>query len=341
MLTRTLRVGCMLATDLRRSVMSMLTRRGAMKAAGLGVAGVAIGGLAGPSRAQEQVRSRKRALRLAHLTDLHTQPELKAGEGVASCVAHVQGHKDRPQLILLGGDLVMDSFDSGDARTKEQWDVFERAFKKECRIPVDGCLGNHDIWGINKTKSKTTGNEPGWGKKRAMDILGMSRAYKSFPMANWKFIMLDSVMPQGESYIGKLDDEQWEWLDGELKGTNPNTPILVLSHIPILTATQLVQPAKKESKKREIGDSLMMADATRFVAAFAKYPNVKLCLSGHIHEIDRVEYQGVTYLCNGAVSGNWWKGRHKQCDEGYSLIDLFEDGTFENTYVRYGWKAGS
>jgi hypothetical protein len=58
-----------------------------------------------------------------------------------------------------------------------------------------------------------------------------------------------------------------------------------------------------------------------------------------MHLIDRVDYNGVTYLCNGAVSANWWKGRHKDCDEGYAVIDLYEDGSFEHDYVTFGWKA--
>lgn len=59
-----------------------------------------------------------------------------------------------------------------------------------------------------------------------------------------------------------------------------------------------------------------------------------------MHRLDRVDYAGVSYLCNGAVSGNWWKGAHYECNEGYTLIDLFDDGGWEQTYVTYGWKAG-
>ena len=54
---------------------------------------------------------------------------------------------------------------------------------------------------------------------------------------------------------------------------------------------------------------------------------------------DRVDFQGVSYLCNGAVCANWWKGRHQECDEGYALLNLFDDGSFEHEYVAFGWKA--
>jgi 3',5'-cyclic-AMP phosphodiesterase len=47
-------------------------------------------------------------------------------------------------------------------------------------------------------------------------------------------------------------------------------------------------------------------DARRIVELFHQHKNVKLCLSGHIHLFDRVLYNGVTYICDGAVCGRWW-----------------------------------
>jgi hypothetical protein len=47
----------------------------------------------------------------------------------------------------------------------------------------------------------------------------------------------------------------------------------------------------------------------------------------------------VTFICGGAVSGAWWKGRGTRCDEGYGLVNLYDDGTFEYEYQRYGWVA--
>src|SRR5690606_10418224 len=45
----------------------------------------------------------KRLLRLAHLTDVHVQPELNAERGMAACLHHAQSLADPPQLILTGG----------------------------------------------------------------------------------------------------------------------------------------------------------------------------------------------------------------------------------------------
>jgi hypothetical protein len=50
-----------------------------------------------------------------------------------------------------------------------------------------------------------------------------------------------------------------------------------------------------------------------------------------------VEYAGVTYVCSGAVSGNWWKGDIDATREGYGVVDLYEDGSYQTQYVAYGW----
>ncbi len=317
----------------RREMLKVTAAGAALAGMGFPAAGAAGEGLA--SRRPD----RKRVLRVAHLTDAHIQPERKAAEGVAACLRHVQS-EHRPDLIMTGGDLIMDSFGADEARTKLQWELWSRILKGECSIPVRHCLGNHDIWGWNKKKSGTTGGEPLWGKKRALDQLGLDRSYYSFEQAGWRFIILDSVAPDPldpEGYIGAFDDEQFDWLGGVL--ATKEMPTLLITHIPILTATVVLKDPEKGTNTREVSSGLLMADSARTRELFAKHPSVKACLSGHMHRIDRVDFRGVSYLCNGAVSGNWWKGRHHECDEGYGVIDLFDDGTFENRYVTYGWKA--
>jgi 3',5'-cyclic-AMP phosphodiesterase len=321
------------------SMSERITRREAMKVVG---AAAALGGLSFPIRAlgQAQPISRKRAIRVAHLTDVHVQPQRKADQGMIACLHHVQGHKDTPELMLAGGDSIMDSFESDDARTTVQWDIWGKTLKDECSLPVKSAIGNHDIWGWSKSRSKTTGDEPNYGKKRATEMLRLEERYYSFDRAGWHFIVLDSTQSDGaEGYRAFLDDEQYDWLCRDLQATNSKTPVLVLSHIPIMSASAILWSKKDSRGDFTISGSLVHQDGIKIKDLFARHNNVKLCLSGHLHHVDRVDYNGVTYLCNGAVSGNWWKGRHKDCDEGYAIIDLFEDGSFEHEYVKYGWKA--
>jgi predicted phosphodiesterase len=126
-----------------------------------------------------------------------------------------------------------------------------------------------------------------------------------------------------------------------LAALDPKTHVLVLSHIPIVAASAILWASQNQHGDYSINSARIHMDAIKIKNLFAQRPNVKLCLSGHLHHLDRVDYNGVTYLCNGAVSGNWWKGRHKDTDEGYAIIDLYDDGTFEHEYVKYGWKAAT
>jgi 3',5'-cyclic AMP phosphodiesterase CpdA len=286
-------------------------------------------------------RVRKRALRIAHLTDIHVQPERRGGEGMAACLHHVQQLADKPDLIVTGGDSIMDSFEADDARTTLQWDLWHRVLKNECSIPIRSCLGNHDLWGWAKTKSKTSGEEPNWGKKRAVEMLGLDDRFYTFSQAGWRLIVLDSVQPLAdgrEGYTAHLDEGQFDWLAQTLRDTPASTPVLVVSHIPILSASAVLW-ASDDRGNFTISGGLMHTDCVRLKDLFARHPNVKLCVGGHLHLVDRVDYNGVTYLCNGAVSGSWWRGRHKDCSEGYAVLNLYDDGSFDHEYVQYGWHA--
>lgn len=309
------------------------SRRGFLAA---GTAGLALSGLwSTPARADASPR---RILRVAHLTDLHVQPERAAGEGMAACLEHVQSHKDKPELILIGGDCVMDSFGATRGRTKEQWDVWQRVLADHCSIPVAAAIGNHDVWGWSKESAHTTGNEPEFGKKWAMDMLGLSKRYHSFDRAGWHFIALDSTQPNPEGgYKAFLDEEQFDWLQRDLAGVKAETPVLVWSHIPILSAAAFMDGDNEKSGDWQVPGAWMHLDARRIKDLFLKHPNVKGCLSGHLHLVDQVQYNGVNYCCNGAVCGGWWKGHNQEFGEGYGLVDLYDDGSFTCEYVEYGW----
>lgn len=309
---------------------AILSRRELMGAA-------LVAGLAGGTALASEA-SRRRVLRIAHLTDVHVQPERKAGEGFGACLRHVQEQKDRPDVIFSGGDCIMDSLGADQARTKLQWELWQKVLRDECSLPVEHCIGNHDVWGWHREGSRATGDEPLYGKKWAMEALGLARPYRSFDRAGWHFVVLDSTHPDGGTYKGRLDDEQFEWLGGDLRRTDPKTPVLILSHIPILGACVFFDGETEKSGDWVVPAAWMHTDARRLKDLFHQHPNVKVCLSGHIHLVDRVDYLGVSYLCNGAVSGGWWKGDYQECSPGYALVDLFADGSFENRYVTFGWK---
>lgn len=319
-------------------------RREVLSLAGATALGaVAWSGLPAPAGAATVNPHRKRCLRVAHLTDLHVQPERRAAEGMTACLRHVEQLRDKPQLILTGGDSVFDSFAADDARTKLQWDIWQKVLKDECSIPVRSAIGNHDIWGWNKTSSKTIGDEPNYGKLRSTEMLGIENRFYTFSQCGWQFIVLDSTQPHPEdpnAYTAHLDDEQFDWLERTLRDVPSTRPVVLLSHIPILSASAFLF-ANQQGGNFQYSCALTHSDCVKLKDLFARHPNVKLSLSGHLHTLDRVDYNGVSYLCNGAVCGHWWQGRHKDCDEGYAVLDLYDDGSFDSEYAKYGWKAES
>jgi len=282
----------------------------------------------------------ERSLRIAHLTDIHLQPERKAEKWLAACLQHIQNLDDKPDLLINGGDAIMDALAASESRTRIQWDLWRKVIQAECSLPIEHCLGNHDLWGWDKTKSGVRGTEPLFGKKWAMNEYGLSRAFRSFDRNGWHIVVLDSTQPKATSvYEARLDEEQLSWLENDLNLVGGRKPVMVVSHIPILTACGFFHVPQSEKS----GDWLMLGvlmhlDAARLISLFLKHKNVKLCLSGHIHLIDRVVYNGVTYLCNGSVCANWWKGKFHECEPGYAVIDLYEDGGFQHEYKPYGWK---
>ncbi|MCC7087262.1 MAG: metallophosphoesterase [Pirellulales bacterium] len=321
-----------------------LLRRGAAMVAGTALAGASAGGvlLAEGSEAN-RLPARKQTLRFAHLTDVHVQPERAAGAGLAACLHHVQSHQVKPDVIFNGGDAIMDSLAASVDRTKLQWKLWHDTFRNECSLPVESCIGNHDVWGWDKKYSQASGSEPNFGKNWAVEALGISHRYRSFDRAGWHFVVLDSVHSSAKGlYEGRLDEEQFEWLADDLAKLDGKSPVCVLSHIPIFCVCVLVYSQKKPKESSfTVSGANIHIDALRIKDLFAKHANVKLCLSGHIHLTDRADYNGVTYLCNGAVCGAWWKGKNHECDAGYALVDLFDDGSFEHRYENYGWQARS
>jgi Icc protein len=263
-------------------------------------------------------QTKKAALRVAHLTDIHLKNKFDAPARFSRCLHHVQQQTPKVDFILNGGDVVFDMNKENLSTINEQWQLLHSVVKQESSLPVKYCLGNHDIWWNEDDKGQTL-----YGKQYAMDQLKLAKPYYSFMQAGWKFIVLDSVHLDIDStwYIGKLGDEQFAWLENELKTTDAATPVLVMSHIPILTATNLIEDDIVNKWVMTGGD--MHTDTAKIISLF------------YIHLREKLIYNNVTYICNGAVSGAWWEGNRRETAPGYGLIDLYADGSFDEGYVNY------
>lgn len=313
-----------------------MDRRSLLKHLGLGALVSAIPGSRLLAATREPVIApKKRVLRFAHLTDVHMQPEQNAPKGLASCLHHIQSQQDRPAFIVNTGDCIMDALKQPRDRVETQWKLWHDIMKGDNSLAMEYCIGNHDIWAAGDKADAL------YGKNYSLDMMRIERRYRSFDKAGWHFIVLDSIQPKadGSWYTCQLDEEQFDWLEKDL-AANTGKHVIVLSHAPIVSAATVVVDNKyRDDFGYTLGQGSMHTDAARIISLFDKYPNVKLCLSGHIHLYEQVTYNGVTYISNGAVSGDWWKGMRYRTDNGYAMVNLYSDGSFENEYVSYGWKV--
>lgn len=288
----------------------------------------------GPARAE----GRKPALRVAHITDVHINSEREAPKGVAAMFDHMFGQKDwTPDFVMNSGDTVMniDGNQATAVKAAEQIAVWKETSKK-CKVPIQYCLGNHDYWS-GKEPTKEIPEEKK-GPVLFVEQMKMPGRYYSFDQEGWHFIVLDS-MSDWPKY-GYLTKEQFDWLKADLAKTPKDTPVCVVSHLPIMSVTGLAYgDSCRKGNDNLVPGIWLHADCWAITEVFRRHPNVKLCLSGHMHTCDRCEYRGVWYICGGAASGAWWNGAEYGFPPNYGKINLYADGSFDYEFVDYGWKA--
>ena len=263
-----------------------------------------------------------------HFTDSHTQPELRAGAGTTQAFRTIA--KIPHDFALAGGDLVMDVFDQGPARANALFDLY-RAAAKDLPRPVHSILGNHDIYGISN-KSGVSSNDPLYAKKLFQDRMGQPR-YQSFDHKGWHFILLDSVqIGPAKNWYGKIDDEQLDWLASDLRKTGKQTPIVALTHMPLVSATGQLFGGRQEDLQ-----TLLITNPRAVLDLFEGY-KLKAVLQGHTHVREVVDYNGCRYITPGAVCGNWWEGAFKGSPEGFAVLTIKgQDISWE--FRGYGWQA--
>lgn len=270
-----------------------------------------------------RIKSRDVVLTIAHITDVHMNPNKNAKDGFKKCIDQILEHK--VDFILNGGDTIMAADYSGVTReeVKAQWESWDECIKNFGSLPLYSCLGNHDMWWDAPGKK-----DPMYGKNYAVERLGIPKRYYSFSKEGWTFFVLDGNHP-GIS----LDEEQKQWLKSGLERLNNDESAFIMSHHPILTVTGKFYPDDQFSDAHEIA-----------LLFFENRNKVKCCVSGHMHLLDQATYNGTQYFCNGSVSGYWWGegdeksagyGYYHQTPPGYAILKLYGNGVVEREYYTY------
>jgi 3',5'-cyclic-AMP phosphodiesterase len=306
-----------------------VSRRGLLTGAAAALAGSVLA-LPAPDRQ----RPSRQSLRVAFLTDIHLDSSTECTRGLIGCLKKIHSLKDRPDLIIQGGDLIMDALVRDEGSVARQYQLARDIFEQHCSIPVEHVIGNHDIWGWGNVNSAGIFADPKYGKGWWQAWTGYKNTYRTFDRNGWRFVILDSIVAdRGHGYAARLDHAQFEWLKQELAQTPRTMPVCIVSHVPILSIAAAFFGNAEASGHWRVSRSLMHIDARKIKDLLRKHPNVKTCLSGHIHMAGRVDYNGVKHYGIGAVCGAWWRGPMQETPRQFGIVDFTADGQVHATYV--------
>ncbi len=127
--------------------------------------------------------------------------------------------------------------------------------------------------------------------------------------------------------------EQREWIKEELSRIPPETPIVIVLHIPLLTAFYSATKGTTFQAK----PNRVVVNNTEVLALFAEH-NLVLVLQGHLHVSELLRWRRTTFITGGAISGKWWRGPYFGTEAGFNAITLRRNRV-EWEYIEYGWQA--
>lgn len=168
--------------------------------------------------------------------------------------------------------------------------------------PIYYCSGNHD--------------DP-----KAMQMAFKQAPFaeqKSFTLGNWQIILLNSKLPY-DTGEGKIDQQQLEFLQQQLQQHQDKFIVIAVHHH--------VLPVNGHM------DNYALQNVDQLLALLTEFDNVKVVLSGHVHQQFEQDYQGIKFLTAPSTCYQITPGAKKyQPDNvapGFRVVTLLDDGSFD------------
>jgi Icc protein len=239
------------------------------------------------------------ALKLVFYSDVHAREEWGTPEALAMAAEAINAQG--ADIIIGGGDLITDGFESSAASVAPRWDSY-MSFHRALRGEVHTAIGNHDLVAAIPEDGSPPAEDP---RSEYRARLGVDRTYYSFDAHGYHFMILDSVQVLGgvQKYQGLIAAQQLAWIREDLASVPPARPIILALHVPLFESHKL-----------------------------------QLVLQGHLHVSEMIRWGSTTFITGGALSGKWWRGSWHGTPEGFAVVTL-RDGQIDWEYVTYGWKA--
>ena len=212
--------------------------------------------------------------------------------------------QEKPDALFVSGDI---PFKGGN---KRDWDVYRRETSQwaSAGLRVYPAIGNHELYPVQR--------------------FGLANYFAQFPWLGdrrWYSVQLGSIylitLDSNSEDAGHAFDPgsiQRAWLDQQL-GSIPTEInfVFVMLHMPLLNDVQseviVDLPDTAEIKLRRILES-----------AAAKSPAKFVVVSGHIHNYERFEQAGITYIVSGGGGAKPYPVYVR------SPQDLYRDPAFPN-----------
>jgi 3',5'-cyclic-AMP phosphodiesterase len=177
-------------------------------------------------------------------------------------VAKINAAPVEPDFLIHTGDITH-------LAKPDQFDTTSQILQSAKPKQVFYVPGEHDVAGDNGKR---------YLERYGRDTQG--NGWYSFDHKGVHFVGLVNVLDMNEGGLGKLGDEQLEWLEKDLKAKKASTPIVLFGHIPLWS----VYP--------EWGWGT--SDSERALGYLKKFGSVTV-LNGHIHQTMQKVEGNVTF----------------------------------------------
>ncbi len=307
----------------------MMNRRHFIQSAVLGAAGWSLGlpkratWAAAPDAPRESVR-------FVFFTDIHTRVEWETPEALRLAASKI--NEQRADLVLCGGDCITDGFQSGRAAVDHRWKAYRENLHDLLDPAAVTAMGNHDLVGA----MPEDGSEPEPDPRAIFRAeLGVENIYRSLDVGGYHVILLDSVQITRDElkYRGFIDDEQMAWIRDDLARVNTDTPIVLVTHMPLLTGFYMATQGAEAPAPR----NRAIVNNREVLDVFSKH-RLQLVLQGHLHVSEMLRWRDTTFVTGGAVCAKWWRGPWYGTEEGFAVVTLRRDRV-DWEYVDMGWTA--
>lgn len=285
------------------------------------------------NRSGTQTSSGEDGFTFVFLTDIHLKPEMGAMEGFQMAIDTVNALN--PDFVLTGGDLIDDALRASHGRADSLYQLYKE-MSGEFHMPVYNAMGNHEHYGYS-SQPPVDPSDPDYGEGMFERRIG--KRYYSFDHKGWHFMVLEGTVRSsdpGGRYEGMIEDDQMAWIREDLAKVDPATPIVVVTHIPLVSVIPQIQHGPLYAENQ----STLIMNQQQVLAPFRNM-NLKLVLQGHLHALEEINLlDRVRFITGGAVCGQWWRTPDDaDLQEGFLKVKVSGDD-FTWDYVDYGWTTG-